>query len=51
MFRLFKKNAKKDSSCCNVQIEEIKEKEIQTSEATAKSEDCCSSDDEKKNCC
>jgi hypothetical protein len=37
MFNLFKKGSKKDSSCCNIQIEEV-------------TKDCCSIE-EKQACC
>ncbi|SFB20467.1 hypothetical protein SAMN04488577_3914 [Bacillus sp. cl95] len=44
MFGIFKKDSKKDSSCCNIQIQEVKE------ELAEEKKECCQPE-EKTNCC
>ncbi|MRH43215.1 hypothetical protein GH741_11040 [Aquibacillus halophilus] len=43
MFKLFKKEVKKKSSCCDIQFEEV-EDDIQGTDEENRIEDCCSSD-------
>lgn len=49
MFKLFSKSSKKDSDCCNVQIEEVKVQEEECCKEE-KVEVCCS-EEESKVCC
>ncbi|WP_156177961.1 hypothetical protein [Bacillus sp. SA1-12] len=58
MLNFFKKSSKKDSNCCNIQIEEVEENKMPSSENIKdtrlnkeENEGCCTPRDEKKTCC